>query len=289
MIRHSIGVSILVALLISTFANAAQLINAELCVATYNLRFASDQTPNSWRERRPLVKEIVQAIGPDVMGTQEGVHQQLLDIAADLPDYDWIGVGREGGTRGEFMAIFYRKARLQPLATNHFWLSDTPEVVASATWGNSVKRMVTYVQFRDRETGVQFHLFNTHFDHQVELARAKSAELIRHRIEGLTNSLPLILLGDFNAHNSGTAAYETLTKDDFLKDTWNTAASRKPENVGTFNAFQAAKTNGPRIDWILTRGAIETRSVEIVTTQPNGKWASDHFPVVARMKLPARK
>ena len=71
------------------------------------------------------------------------------------------------------MAVFYRTARLEPLAFDHFWLSDTPEVIGSKNWGPSLARMVTWVKFRDRQTQRQFIFINTHFDHQVQEAREK--------------------------------------------------------------------------------------------------------------------
>ena len=108
-----------------------------LTVMTYNLKYASPSGPNAWPVRRPLVREVIQQIAPDVFGTQEGLYAQLKDIAADLPDYDWIGLGRESGSRGEFAAVFYRKARFEPLAFEHFWLSDTPEVIGSGLGGQS--------------------------------------------------------------------------------------------------------------------------------------------------------
>ena len=105
---------------------------------TYNLKFASTNPPNAWPVRRPLMREVIRQIAPDVIGTQEGLYEQLKDIAADLPEYDWIGLGREGGSRGEFMAVFYRKARFEPLAFDHFWLSGTPEVIGSEYVGRQV-------------------------------------------------------------------------------------------------------------------------------------------------------
>ena len=122
------------------------------------------------------------SLRPDLIGTQEGLYPQIKDIAADQPAYDWIGLGRDGGSRGEFMAIFYRRDRFEPLEYEHFWLSDTPDVIASSTWGNGVRRMVTWAKFRDRTTGREFYFWNTHLDHEVQFAREKSAELIRQRI-----------------------------------------------------------------------------------------------------------
>lgn len=151
-----------------------------------------------------------------MLGTQEGIYSQIKDIAADLPEFDWIGLGREGGSRGEFMAVFYRKARLEPIAYDHFWLSDTPEVMNSATWGNTYRRMVTWVKFRDRITGGEFFLFNTHFDHQVQAAREQSADLVRKRVAALNTKLPVLLIGDFNSAAETNKAYEILTAEKFL-------------------------------------------------------------------------
>lgn len=256
-----------------------------LAVMTYNLRYASSTPPNAWPQRRPLMRELIQQVAPDVMGTQEGLYGQIKDLAADLPDYEWIGTGRDGGSRGEFMAVFFRKARLEPLAFDHFWLSDTPAVVGSTTWGNSNRRMVTWVKFRDRAAGGEFYLFNTHFDHQVQPAREKSAALVRQRVTALDPRLPVLLVGDFNAAAGSNKAYELLTGDKFFTDAWMVAAERRGEGTNTFNGFKPAERNDVRIDWILTHGDVTVAEAETLTFSRDGQFPSDHFPVVARLRL----
>jgi len=260
-----------------------------LNVMTYNLRYASTNPPNAWPERRPLMTKLIRKLAPDVMGTQEGVYSQLKDIAAELPDYEWIGLGREGGSRGEFMAVFYRKARLEPLAYDHFWLSDTPDVIGSTTWGNTNRRMVTWIKFRDRATGTEFYHFNTHFDHQVQLAREKSAELLRERVEALGTKLPVILTGDFNAAAGDNKAYDILTAEKFFTDAWLAAPERHGEGFATFNNFKAAVPTGERIDWILTRGDVKVDRAETVIYARPGEFPSDHYPVIVRLRLPPAK
>jgi len=256
----------------------------ELCVMTYNLRYASATPPNAWPQRRPLVAECIRQVNPDIIGTQEGLYAQLKDVAADQPGYEWIGLGREGGSKGEFMAIFYRKTRLEPLAYDHFWLSDTPEVIGSSTWGNANRRMVTWVKFRDLKTGRQFYHVNTHLDHEVQLARERGAELIRSRVEKLGDSLPIILTGDFNCATNNQA-YKALVADDFFADTWMIAKERRGEEYGTFNGFKEIPKTGIRIDWILARGKVEVRATEIVIFTKDGKFPSDHFPLVSWLRF----
>jgi endonuclease/exonuclease/phosphatase family metal-dependent hydrolase len=261
--------------------------NQPLCVMTYNLRFASSTPPNAWPDRRPLVREVIQSIKPDVIGTQEGLHAQLLDVAADLPDYSWVGVGRnDGKTNSEFMAVFYLKSRLEALSTNHFWLSDTPEIAGSTTWGNSNRRMVTWLKFRDQITRNEFYFFNTHFDHQVQPAREKSAALVRQRVAALETKLPVLLVGDFNAGAGRNKAFDILTSEGFFSDSWVQAKERRNDGVNSFNSFKSPSWDGQRIDWILTRGDIAVDRTEIVTFSRAGQFPSDHFPVVAWLKLP---
>jgi len=271
-----------------SMASAADTVRAstsEFVIATYNLRFASSEAPNAWPDRRPVVKALLDRYRPDLIGTQEGLYQQLKDIAADQPDYDWIGLGRDGGSRGEFMAIFYRRDRFEPLEYDHFWLSDTPEVIASSTWGNNVRRMVTWARFRDRVTGREFYFWNTHLDHEVQEAREKAAELIRQRIGKLPADLPLFLAGDFNSIAMANRAYDILTKEAGLTDTWFAAKERRNEDANSFTGFGPLRREGERIDWILARGAIDVRASEVVTFRQGDQWPSDHLPVVAWVTL----
>jgi endonuclease/exonuclease/phosphatase family metal-dependent hydrolase len=274
------------ALLPATHAAAPAPASAgELVIATYNLRYASNESPNAWPDRRPAVKALLDRYQPDLIGTQEGLYQQLKDIAADQPAYAWIGVGRDGGSHGEFMAIFYRQDRFEPLEYDHFWLSDTPAAVASTTWGNAVPRMVTWARFRDRLTGHEFYFWNTHLDHEAQLAREKSARLIKQRISKLPADVPVFLVGDFNAVATANRAYDILAKESGLADTWFAARERRNEDVNSFTGFSPLRREGQRIDWILARGAMDLRATEVVTFRHGEQWPSDHLPVVAWVTL----
>ena len=254
-------------------------------VMTFNIRFAHPRPPNLWPDRLPVMVELIERWEPDLIGTQEGLYSQLVDLEARLPEYAWIGLGREGGTRGEFMAVYYRRDRFDALEYDHYWLSDTPEVIGSKSWGNQIPRMVTWVRFRDRETGKEFVFVNTHFDHQSQPARERSAELLAQRMERWGPEVPVIVVGDFNAAAGSNPAYDRLLSAARLTDTWR--ALSIPDTLGTFHNFQGIPTARPRprIDWILTRGPVEPVSSEIVTYARNGQFPSDHFPVVARLRI----
>jgi endonuclease/exonuclease/phosphatase family metal-dependent hydrolase len=256
-----------------------------LRVMTFNLRFGNPLGEHSWLERRPVTAALLKNANPDLFGTQEGLIQQLKDMQQDLgDDYAWVGVARTDGKQiGEHTAIFYRKSRLELLEEHDFWLSDTPEVVNSKGWGNNIVRITTWVRFKDRKTGQQFYVWNTHFDHQSEPARQKSAVLMCERINALKTDLPVIVTGDFNC-GPKSVAHNTFTDAGF-KDTWNTAKEKRGPIIGTFHGYKDPIPNGKRIDWILTRGKIEADSIAIDTFEQQGKRASDHFPVYCDLHM----
>ncbi|MGW2718751.1 endonuclease/exonuclease/phosphatase family protein [Streptomyces sp. NPDC001492] len=254
-------------------------------VMTFNLRFASTKEPNSWSDRRPVMRELLRRAHPHVIGTQEGLYQQLRDIDSDLgPSYDWIGTGREGGSRDESTAVFYDNRRLAPVEHYTFWLSDTPEVIRSNTWGAAFPRIVTWVRFRDlADGGRQFYVLNTHFDHASQYARERSASLMLQRIAQLDRSLPAVVTGDFNVAAHRNPVYDTLVGSGLL-DTWDAAAHRSAA-YGTFHGYKGLTPNGDRIDWILTTPWVTTHRASVDTFCVDGQFPSDHLPVQASLSL----
>lgn len=81
-----------------------------IIAASYNLRNANHNDSvngNGWGLRYPVIAGIVQYHDFDIFGTQECFIHQLEDMKKALPEYDYIGVGRDNGkTEGEHSAIF---------------------------------------------------------------------------------------------------------------------------------------------------------------------------------------
>ncbi len=177
------------------------------------------------------------------------------------------------------MAIFYDTRRLKPLEFEHFWLSETPEVIGSRSWNTGSIRMVTWVRFTDKGTGTEFVVLNTHLDNQSEEARIRGAELIQSRVP---SGVPVVLTGDFNAPAQASPVYDILI--DGFADTWLTG-QQLTQQYGTFHDFRAPVPNGPRIDWILTRD-LAAATAGINTFIHNGQFPSDHLPVQTLITLP---
>jgi endonuclease/exonuclease/phosphatase family metal-dependent hydrolase len=258
-------------------------IAADLRVMTFNVRYpAKGDGQNVWENRRDLLVETVRKYSPDVMGTQELFYEQGQYIVEKLPEYAWFGLSRRGNHEDEHMGVFYRKERLELLKSGNFWLSEKPDEPGSMSWNVTLPRMVTWAVFKDKETGRSFHFYNTHFPHRREdrEARVQSARVLQQRLQALPPNTNVILTGDFNT-DAGTEPYNLLTE--VLKDARKSVSSPSgPE--GTFHGF-SGKPGKARIDWILYRGSLQPVSVEAITMNGEGRYPSDHFPVIAVFKL----
>ena len=255
---------------------------ASLSVMTLNVRLPVAQDgPNRWEARREVMVDMLRAEAPDIIGTQELHRHQGDELAAALPMYAWFGTGRRGDAADEHMGIFYRNDRLRVLASGNFWLSDTPERPGSITWGHLFPRMVTWGRFQRISDGMTFTVYNTHLPYREQDAgaRLRGAELIDARLRALPMDGIVLVLGDFNdAPDSPTHAALTRT----LTDAWS-AAPRRTGPAATFHGFTGQPQQ--RIDWILFRG-LQLVEVRTVTSQREGRYPSDHFPVVADFDLP---
>ncbi|WP_035738579.1 endonuclease/exonuclease/phosphatase family protein [Glycomyces arizonensis] len=253
-----------------------------LHVMTYNLRTATGRSPHPWPKRRTAVAALIEHERPTVLCTQEGRFRQLRDLRADLGGYDWLHLGRDGGSRGESTAILWDERRLEPLEYDHLWLSRHPHLIGSRGWGSRTVRMLTWIHFEDLATGRDFYVVDDHLDHRSERARRKGAEINADAVARFRS--PVVVAGDFNC-DAGSKAHRILTRAG-LTDAWEAAEQRlTPASWGTFNGWRRAPVEGgPRIDWILVRD-MEVHRAAVNTRTEDGLPPSDHWPVQALVSL----
>lgn len=283
---------------------------AEMNVATYNLRLSNlgdSLEGNGWGQRAPYVAKLIQYHDFDIFGTQEGKYHQLEDLKTMMPEYDYIGVGRDDGAQGgEYAAIFYKPSRFELLDSGNFWLS-TDTTRPNKGWDAECIRVCTWGKFRDKETGKVFVHFNLHMDHIGVVARAESAKLILEKIKEFPEKLPVMLSGDFNV-DQNNESYQLLQNSGVMADAY-TMADLVYANNGTFNAFETDGMTDERIDHIFLspefkvekygvltdtyRAPLETADTvttanfpkEVSLLKYTARSPSDHFPVAIRVIL----
>lgn len=247
-------------------------------LVTYNIRYASkgDRGTRSWDARKETTIKYLTESGAGIFGLQEVLHSQLQDVAKAIPGFKYVGVGRDNGlTKGEYSPIFYDPQRWVLDEKDHgtFWLSETPEVPGSKSWGNQITRICTWARLVGKD-GQPLYVYNTHWDHQSQPAREQSARLILEMISRRAQKdEPFVLMGDLNA-TTDNKAVKTLLSSGILVH----SGSGK-QSLST-NRWKAGLVPGLRIDHIFVSKGIKVGSLK---AESNGDpVGSDHHPVILR-------
>jgi len=255
---------------------------------TFNIRYDNpSDLQNAWPNRKSLVSSTIRFHKIDIVGMQEALIGQVKDLESLLPEYSWLGVGRDGGKEvGEYNPIFYLKTRFKTLAQSTFWLSETPDIPGSRGWDAACNRISTWAKFEDQASKQTFFFFNTHFDHVGEVARVKSAELLLKKIAEIAANDPVIVTGDFNC-STDDATYHYLISGDgkipTLMDTFRLSKTGHYGATQSFNGFNIELDPGNTIDFIFVRNVKTVLRHGIIAELWDGKFVSDHYPVIAEI------
>src|SRR5690606_30920760 len=219
---------------------------------------------------------------------QEVIQQQLHDLIERLPEYSYIGIGRNGGTEGEFCPVFYKTNKYKLLDSDTFWLSENPKKENSKGWDAALPRIVTWVKLEDKTTAKVFYFFNTHFDHKGVQARLESAKLLTKKVKAIVGTTPVFISGDFN-FTPKVEAYKVLTdqnQNNFkLKDCLKEAKKVYGPTYTTNGFSLEPEQNRDRIDYIFSKGDISILMHHTVDGQRGPNFISDHFPIIVEASL----
>lgn len=260
---------------------------AEFRLASYNIRYdapADAQGGDAWDDRKGSVAELLLSHEVDIAGTQEGNRQQLDDLLALMPDYDCI-CHPYGGKDGNLhnCATFYRRDRFEVLDEGTFWYSETPDE-KSLGWDATDLRICNWGRFRDRRSGREFYLFNSHFYWRLKEAKRNSGKVLRDKVRQIAGDAAVICTGDFNSTDDSPQIKDI---EELLRDARRISESAPagPEKTdlggGNFQGEPKA-----RIDYVFVNGRVKVRSCEVPEdVRPNGHYPSDHLPVVCRLAI----
>ena len=271
-------------LFISLALLAALSLSAQMLVGSYNIRYKNSGDSvkgNVWEKRCQVICDQVNFMSPDIFGTQEVLHGQLLDMLDRLDGYDYIGVGRDDGAKaGEYAAVLYKTDRLRLLDQGNFWLSETPDRPGLG-WDAACVRVCSWGKFA-RQTASDdeaFYFFNLHMDHVGVTARREGAKLVVRKIREIAQGAPVIVTGDFNVDQTDEI-YSIFTQSGLLVDSYNAARLRFAEN-GTFNSFNPELYTESRIDHIFVSPGSHVDAYGVLT---NGYWQPDEVSPATTIK-----
>lgn len=258
---------------------------------TFNIRLDTPSDgENAWPHRREMIFALIRHEAPDVLGLQEVLLHQKSDLAAALPDYTMVGVGRDDGMeKGEFALLAFRSSRFEIVDSGTFWLAPSTEHPGKG-WDAAMPRIATWAILRDRTSQRLIRLLNTHFDHVGLLARLESAQmLVAWTKAGRESPLPAIVMGDFNsAPDSQAYAILAAPETSGLSDTRATSLAPPYGPRGTFTGFDITREAPGAIDHIFVTRDFSVRRHTVVTQHWGGRLPSDHYPVLADLRLETR-
>ncbi len=227
-------------------------------------------TSDSVRVERVI--EMINKYKPDILGVQEASVSWMNILKTRInSDYDYVGVGRNGGNSGEYSAIFYLKDKFKVLDSGTKWLSSTPNVAGSKYDSSSYPRIMTYAVLERKSDGLNFLHVNTHLEHTNEESRVAQIEVLMSEIKKLPD-LPTFITGDFNCTTS-SSVYKSLMSSGYSD------VSRIASESQISPTFHNYGSSSKLIDFIFCSSDIYAESYEVCNEKINGDYASDHHPI----------
>lgn len=245
-------------------------------IMSYNVRYGE------YYNRFRIVPQLIGEYMPDSVGIQECTFEWYLTIKGFLPEYEFIGVGRDTGDRstksGEMSAVLFRKDKYKLIDSGTFWISETPDEV-SFGWDAACRRICTWVILENKKTGEQYAHVNTHLDHVGPEARLYGSRMVRDF--ALSFDMPTVLTGDFN-FKKNTELYNGVIETG-LRDSQDLA--EVSDSGKTFHGYNGGIEGDP-IDFIFVNNRISgVTKYKIVRDTYNNKYSSDHYPIYANIKF----
>lgn len=277
----------IVVTLLVLFACCTGMIGENKCdinIGSFNLRYDNEgDGDNSWAHRKDMANSLIRFHEFDVFGVQEGLINQVKDIAAD-GTYAYVGVGRDDGKEaGEHAAVFYRKDRFKLLDSGNYWLSETQDEPTFG-WDAQCRRVCSWAKLQDVKSGKQFYFFSVHFDHIGKVARHESALIMLANIKKIAGNNPAICVGDFNGTPT-SEPIQILKGDGLLFDSREISKTPPYGTVGTTNQFNVNAKMESRIDYIFVTKGIQVNKYATLNEYQYGHFPSDHFPIMIKGEL----
>ncbi|MBQ7121690.1 MAG: endonuclease/exonuclease/phosphatase family protein [Clostridia bacterium] len=252
----------------------------DVTVMTYNVYYAGSGE-KAKENRAPHVIENIRRHMPDSFGLQEATQYWIDTVAENMPEYAYVGVGRDADGGGEASPIFYRKDKYALLHSGTFWLSKTPDK-PSRGWDAMFNRVCTYAVLHDVESGFIYAHFNAHFDHLGVIARLESVSVVADKISSICGIVPVVFTGDLNDYEGGDMYNRVLSAG--FRDTKALAVTA--DDKPTYHGYSELTEKEDPIDFIFVNTmATEVESYTVDTTLYDGMYASDHHPVISKITL----
>ncbi len=250
-------------------------------IMSFNIR-CTNVGKDSWEDRIGIVSQTMLESEADSIGVQEATPEWMATLKETVGEkYAYVGVGRDDGdNEGEYSAVFYLKDKYEVVDSDTFWLSETPDK-PSFGWDAACRRVCTWVQLKDKETGKQYVHMNTHFDHIGISARKNSVEMIIDKAKTFTD-IPVVFTADMNVVQ-GSTNYNQFVDSGYFRDT--KFAAPDSMNYCTYHDTKPDMHKDDVIDYVMINDGFDALTYRVVTEGVDGRFVSDHYPIYADIEM----
>lgn len=252
-------------------------------VLTINIRFQNDfDGIQSWDNRKNLIATEIIKQDIDIFVTQEGRESQLRELEKLCLDYTLVDSHRLWVKERMYPSIFIKKNRYKVIESRDIWLSLTPNIIGSSSFGSAFPRLACVSLLEDAISKLRFYIVNAHLDHEQECTREKQVQVLVRELRALSlKKTPLILMGDYNT-GPDSLVYDSLCSGLELRDPWKYLGFSEESS---YHKFLGHFPDGKRIDWLLHNKFFKAQRIEMIKTQKNGIYLSDHFAIMSELKF----
>ncbi len=246
-------------------------------IMSFNIRCAN-VGDDSWEDRIGIVCQTILESNADSVGIQEATPGWMAALKENIGHkYAYVGVGRDdGANEGEYSPVFYLKDKYEVISCDNFWLSETPDK-PSFGWDAACRRICSWVQLKNKETGEDYVHINTHFDHKGEEARRNSVEMIIEHAKTFTD-IPVVFTADMNVVE-GTENYNQFVNSNYFDDAKKLAPDTM--NYCTYHDTKPEEHEKDVIDYVMINKDFKALKYVVMTEGIDGRFVSDHYPIYA--------
>lgn len=250
-----------------------------LSVVSSNIRYDEpDDDQHAWGNRRDFLVSRLLEYSPDILATQEGKLPQIREMDDRLTGLSCADAHRGWAGALMYPCLFYNPAKLTMSDSGDIWLSESPSVEGSRSFGSEFPRLCTWASFDEGVLAV-----NVHLDNASSETRLRQIQVLTEQIGPLRKQLDTtILMGDFNEPPDGQVrSFINRTWPD-LKDPWLELGNAEESS---HHHFYEPIDYGSRVDWILTSSSLEPQEILLDKSQSErGLFPSDHYILKSRFR-----
>lgn len=264
------------------------------------LQSTGEAEGHTWTEyREKPCKAMFEATVPDIICLQECRRTQLNFMKSNFPQYSYFQYAKDGVKKvgyenvekcdddaifkngGHRDVIALRTDRFTMLDWGRYWFSDTPDVSSYSGplfEDGGTPKLTLWLKVRERETGIVFYVWTTHFFPNGVNGRKQCAIMSVERMKAeCADDVPVFFCGDLNL----AYEHESLLP---LRLWMQHAATKatKADKFPTYTGFRTDQATWTYIDHIFYRNASASTYKVVNTPIENGtSVCSDHFPIYA--------